>query len=167
MGMKKLIISTVIFFAITAGLILLILFFAACWRWFEIHTGTVNESGPYYGFWSGFGSDLGEASLIAVVITGAATAYHKAECHDPTCHRIGMHPTHDGMFHLCRRHHPDLEHLAGGKPSLDFIHAHHHRARREAGLTTYSHPAERLLAPRHEPPPTKARASTKKIAPKR
>jgi hypothetical protein len=26
--------------------------------WLQVHTGTINEAGPYYGFWSGFGSDL-------------------------------------------------------------------------------------------------------------
>jgi hypothetical protein len=26
-------------------------------HWPAVHTGTVNEPGPYYGFWSGFGSD--------------------------------------------------------------------------------------------------------------
>jgi hypothetical protein len=26
-------------------------------HWLAVHTGTVNEPGPYYGFWSGFGSD--------------------------------------------------------------------------------------------------------------
>jgi hypothetical protein len=26
--------------------------------WLQLHTGTINEPGPYYGFWSGFGSDL-------------------------------------------------------------------------------------------------------------
>jgi len=29
-------------------------------HWLAVHTGTVNEPGPYYGFWSGFGSDLAE-----------------------------------------------------------------------------------------------------------
>jgi hypothetical protein len=27
-------------------------------HWLAVHTGTVNEPGPYYAFWSGFGSDL-------------------------------------------------------------------------------------------------------------
>ncbi|HEY1282626.1 MAG TPA: hypothetical protein VGF22_23290, partial [Acidimicrobiales bacterium] len=27
-------------------------------RWLAVHTGTDDLSGPWYGFWSGFGSDL-------------------------------------------------------------------------------------------------------------
>jgi hypothetical protein len=33
-------------------------------HWLEVHTGTVNEPGPYYGFWSGFGSDLEEFGIL-------------------------------------------------------------------------------------------------------
>jgi len=43
-------------------------------HWLAVHTGTVDEAGPYYGFWSGFGSDLGEAALIGAVI-GDSTGY--------------------------------------------------------------------------------------------
>src|SRR3954467_10579080 len=28
-------------------------------NWLQVHLGIVDEAGPYYGFWSGFGSDLG------------------------------------------------------------------------------------------------------------
>ena len=42
--------------------------FAHLWYWIEVHTGTVNESGPYYGFWSGFGSDIAEVALIGGLI---------------------------------------------------------------------------------------------------
>lgn len=101
-------------------------------HWWAVHTGTVNESGPYYGFFSGFGSDLGEATLVVGVISGVLMAYRKLNCHEPTCRRLGLHPTADGMFHLCRHHHPDLAHLAGKKPSLEFIHNHHHAARGDA-----------------------------------
>ena len=38
------------------------------WLWIETHTGTINESGPYYGFWSGAGSDIGEAAILGGVI---------------------------------------------------------------------------------------------------
>jgi hypothetical protein len=39
-------------------------------HWLAVHTGTINESGPYYGFWSGFGSDLTEFGVIGVLATG-------------------------------------------------------------------------------------------------
>jgi hypothetical protein len=38
------------------------------WFWIEVHTGTLNEPGPYYGFFSGVGSDLGEIVLVGAVI---------------------------------------------------------------------------------------------------
>jgi len=58
---------------------------AHLWYWFEVHTGTVNESGPYYGFWSGFGSDLGEVTLLAVFIS----AYRNVKC--ASCPRVALH----------------------------------------------------------------------------
>ena len=43
---------------------------AAFGHWLQVHTGTVNEPGPYYGFWSGFGSDLGEFGILGAVGVG-------------------------------------------------------------------------------------------------
>jgi hypothetical protein len=40
--------------------------------WLQVHTGTINESGPYYGFWSGFGSDIEEFGILGA--TGAGIA---------------------------------------------------------------------------------------------
>lgn len=68
-------------------------------HWLAVHTGTVNEAGPYYGFWSGFGSDLGEVTLIAAVLGG----YRKHNCHQRRCWRIGRH-TVDGSP-WCDKHH--------------------------------------------------------------
>ena len=47
-------------------------------HWLAVHTGTVNEAGPYYGFWSGFGSDLGELALIGAVYG----MLRKHNCHE-------------------------------------------------------------------------------------
>lgn len=69
------------------------------WHWVEVHTGTVNESGPYYGFFSGFGSDLGEATLA----TGLVTAYLHVNCHNKGCPRLGRHVTPKG-YRLCKKH---------------------------------------------------------------
>jgi hypothetical protein len=33
--------------------------------WLQVHLGIVDEAGPYYGFWSGFGSDLAELSVTS------------------------------------------------------------------------------------------------------
>jgi hypothetical protein len=68
-------------------------------HWLAVHTGTVNEPGPYYGFWSGFGSDLGEVALLGAVLG----AYRKHNCHEPRCWRMGRHIV-DGTP-WCNRHH--------------------------------------------------------------
>ena len=68
-------------------------------HWLAVHTGTLNEPGPYYGFWSGFGSDLGEVALLGAV----AGAYHKHACHQARCWRVGRH-TVDGTP-WCNHHH--------------------------------------------------------------
>lgn len=98
------------------GLAMLILFFKHdVWPWLEVHTGTVNESGPYYGFWSGFGSDIGEATLI----TGLIISARHVNCVTRGCWRIALHkvkdPTTGVEYRQCHRHHPDLK---------DHAHAH-------------------------------------------
>ena len=81
------------------------------WHWIEIHTGTVNESGPYYGFWSGFGSDLGEVTLIA----SAWVLYRQHKC--KTCPRIAKHPVEGTPYKTCHRHATEAHHAT--------LHAHH------------------------------------------
>jgi hypothetical protein len=64
--------------------------------------GVDNLSGPWYGFWSGIGSDIGEVTLI-----GAATSlYWRHTCHAKRCWRIGRHPVEGTPHIVCRRHHP-------------------------------------------------------------
>jgi hypothetical protein len=99
----------------------------AVWRnyyfhWFEVHSGTVNEAGPYYAFWSGFGSDLGEATIFVGII---ATWRHHS-CHVRGCARIGRQVP--GTPYLaCPKHHPEHQ---GNKRSvsLEDIHDAHKRA---------------------------------------
>ena len=71
------------------------------WHWFEVHSGTVNESGPYYGFWSGFGSDLGEATLVA----GGIALFRHHNCHVRGCIRLGR-PVPNTPYLACPKHHP-------------------------------------------------------------
>ena len=61
------------------GLALLFAFFAAVRHWLALHTGILN-GGPdrYYNFWSGFGSDLGEATLISAVGIGVYTGVRRS-----------------------------------------------------------------------------------------
>lgn len=72
------------------------------WRWIEVHTGTVNESGPYYGFWSGFGANFGEFALIG----GAIAIFRSHNCHVKGCWRLKRHPVEGTPYCVCAKHHP-------------------------------------------------------------
>ncbi|HTG48578.1 MAG TPA: hypothetical protein VK646_13075 [Actinomycetota bacterium] len=87
-------------------------------HWLAVHTGTVNEAGPYYAFWSGFGSDLAEFGIIGALATGVYQLVKKYNCHEPGCWRVGTHPAAGGQFLLCYHHHPDY---AGKRPTHDMI----------------------------------------------
>ncbi len=88
-------------------LALMIGFIGAFRHWFALHTGTLH-GGPdvYYNFWSGFGSDLGEATLISAVCVGVYAGVRKVNCHTKGCWRIGHHPLEGTPYILCRHHHP-------------------------------------------------------------
>lgn len=58
-----------------------------------------------YNFWSGFGSDLTELTAAAVFIVAW---WHKHNCQEDGCRRIGHHITVEDsghQFRRCRRHH--------------------------------------------------------------
>jgi hypothetical protein len=94
---------------LVVGIALLIAFFDVVRHWLALHTGTLH-GGPdlYYNFWSGFGSDLGEATLISAVGIGVYTGARKVNCHTKGCWRIGHHPLDGTPYILCRHHHPDV-----------------------------------------------------------
>ena len=77
-------------------------------HWLAVHTGStqVVTGGPYYNFWSGFGSDLGELTLIGAVGAGAYHVARGHNCEVHRCWRIGRHTTAAG-HKVCRLHHPD------------------------------------------------------------
>jgi hypothetical protein len=88
-----------------------------------------------YQFWSGIGSDISEITLVGI----ALAAFRRINCHSPWCWRIGHHPTADGHFKLCRRHHPDL----ADKPlSLEEIHRRHRNAKKRPTARKPSAPAD-------------------------
>lgn len=74
--------------------------------WLQVHTGTINEPGPYYGFWSGFGSDIGEATIVTAVFSTVAHSARVNNCEVHGCWRLGRHATAAG-HKVCRKHHPD------------------------------------------------------------
>lgn len=71
-----------------------------------------NPTGHWVIFWSGFGSCLTEFAIFGVV-------YHRLNCHQDGCRRIGLHKVEGTPYVVCRRHHPDIpdkvtaEHIRG------------------------------------------------------
>ena len=101
-------------------------------HWLQVHTGTVNEPGPYYGFWSGFGSDLEEFGILGAIGATIYSLVRKYNCHEPGCWRIGNHPAAGGQFHLCYHHHPDFQ---GKKPTHEVIERlHREHLERQAAI---------------------------------
>ncbi len=94
---------------ILVGAILVIALVGGVRHWAALHTGVLN-GGPdhYYNFWSGIGSDLGEATLISAVGIGVYTGLRKVNCHTKGCWRIGKHPLSGTPYILCRHHHPHV-----------------------------------------------------------
>jgi hypothetical protein len=89
------------------------------WWWVEIHTGSTNESGAFYGWWSGFGGFL-------VLITGLGAVYKHHKC--VTCWRLSKHKTEDTAQHFCHKHytHAEVERQkAKHKVKYPFHLAHH------------------------------------------
>lgn len=85
-----------------------------------------------YSFWSGFGSDIGEATIVVAVL--GVVRHHN--CHVKGCARLGKHEYEmDGAkYKLCRRHHPAIE----SKPTASAITTHHakHKGRDARGRFT-------------------------------
>ena len=108
----------VVLLLIAGGIIVLAVFFAGVRHWVALHTGIIY-GGPdkYYNFWSGFGSDLGEVTLISAVGIGVYTGVRKVNCHAKGCWRIGHHPLDGTPYVLCRHHHPHV-------PSRGATHEH-------------------------------------------
>jgi hypothetical protein len=93
-------------------------------HWLWIHTGTGNEPGSYYGFFSGFGSDLQEFTIISVLTAGIVAFYRKHNCEVTGCRRLGRHNTAAGHI-VCRKHHPD-----GKLTHQDVVEAHNDAVRK-------------------------------------
>jgi hypothetical protein len=120
----RLIVLAALVFAVLAGVVAWVLNGPSVNHWLAVHTGIVDMSGPYYAFWSGFGSDIAEFSLVGAAITGVYQLNRKYNCHQRGCWRIGTHPAAGGQFLLCYRHHPDYQ---GKKPTPELIEQLHRR----------------------------------------
>lgn len=67
-------------------------------------TGTSNASSRAYDFWSGFGSDIGEVTLLGGIIVGL----RHINCHVTGCRRIRTHLVPGTPYRACRKHHPGV-----------------------------------------------------------
>lgn len=102
---------------ILAGLLVLVAGLIA-WLVLEIPTWFLHPlgicSGPSsqvvrcksYAFWSGIGSDIGEASIVTGLLTIVLGFWHHHNCHVHGCLRLSFrpHPVHG--YPVCRQHHP-------------------------------------------------------------
>ena len=125
---------------ILAGLALFIVFFDFLRHWAAIHTGTIYSSNSpiYYNFWSGFGSDLGEATLIGAVSVGVYTFVRRANCHAKRCWRIGHFPLEGTPYHLCKHHHPGVPTRGASHQQILEQHRKYLEAKSTAGSATPS-----------------------------
>jgi hypothetical protein len=114
-------------------------------HWLAVHTGTINEPGPYYGFWSGFGSDLAEFGILGAIATGVYQLVKKYNCHEPSCWRVGTHPAAGGQFLLCYRHHPEYK---GKRPTHEMIERlHREHITQQAAIHDRLNEIQKRLAP--------------------
>lgn len=93
-------------------------------HWVAVHLGIVNEGGPFYGFWSGSGSDIGEVTLFAGVL--AMARHHN--CHVRGCWRLGR-PVDGTPYLACHRHHPAHEGAKRGVTAEHIAQRHGERRR--------------------------------------
>lgn len=80
------------------------------WHWIVQVSGARDESGAWYGLWSGFGGSIPDFLILG----GLITFFRQRNCHQPRCWRLGRRHVGDGII-VCHRHHPD------GKPTGDHI----------------------------------------------
>lgn len=74
-------------------------------HWLSHFFGLDNLSGPFYGWWSGAGSDIGEVVLVG----GLVHWYRARTCHvdhPKFCWRPGRHPVAGTPYRACKKHHP-------------------------------------------------------------
>ena len=66
--------------------------------------GLDNLSGPFYGWWSGAGSDISEIALPVALLTW----YRTHTCHVDTCWHFGRHKVDGTPYTVCKKHHPGV-----------------------------------------------------------
>jgi hypothetical protein len=96
--------------------------------WLYVHFG-VQGSGPYYGFWSGAGSDISELAVAGAIITTTVALWRRYNCHADKCWRIGLHHVAGGTYLVCRRHHLEItgQPGRGSKLTIEHLREEHQR----------------------------------------
>jgi hypothetical protein len=95
------------------ALALLIAYYSTIRRWIAVHTGSINYPGspPNYPFWSGFGSDLGQYTLITTFAGHFVLLWRTNTCHGRWwCWRHPHFELAGTPYKLCYWHHPDEHH---------------------------------------------------------
>lgn len=64
------------------------------------HVLGIAGSGSYYGFWSGFGSDITEFAIVSALFG----LIKKHQCHQSWCWRFGHYKIDDLGTIKCRKH---------------------------------------------------------------
>jgi hypothetical protein len=95
-------------------------FLRPIWDWLVAVSGARDETGAWYGFWSGFaGSNIFLAG-------GLLTLYWRHCCHVHRCLRIGRHHVTGTPWVTCRKHHPAIN---GSKVTAQHIADAHEQAK--------------------------------------
>lgn len=66
-----------------------------------------GSTSQWYNFWSGFGSDIAEFSILIGVIA----FYRKHDCHVKGCWRFQHHAVEGTPYIVCRKHHPTIDRM--------------------------------------------------------
>lgn len=77
-------------------------------HWLLHVLGVDNVAGPWYGFWSGFGSDLGEAALIVGAVLGVrkGVQWVRATAERHHAERMAQQQAHHNeLKHQAEKHH--------------------------------------------------------------
>lgn len=119
--------------AVLLAIVAWLLLYAPAWFWHPLGycDGTLAQIRDCRGYnsWSGIFSDIGEITLLAGLVTVPLAVlrflHAHFECHEETCHRLGVHHVAGTPYRTCWPHHPVLsEHEKHGVP-LRVIHDRH------------------------------------------
>jgi hypothetical protein len=137
-GVRRFLLRVLLPLALTGLLAFIVVRHAQFWWWCEVHLGIHSEAPPYYAFWSGFGSDLGEYLIVWGIFHGLYMHWRFINCHEPWCPRILRHRSAGGIYGYCTRHQPGHEKFGGKMPPREHrvrLHREHLAASKSRGAS--------------------------------